>query len=77
MNAFIFDGLNNGTTIATDNIADFATPGNTEGLENYASVGTKISLIMPSALGYGTAVQTSIPANSVLRFTWTILTVTP
>ncbi len=77
LNKTLFDSTSNDPNYATLNIADFATSGNTEGLENFASVGTKISLIMPSALGYGTTAQTGIPVNSCLRFTWTILTVTP
>jgi FKBP-type peptidyl-prolyl cis-trans isomerase FkpA len=77
LNKTIIDSAYNGTQIAVDNIADFATQGVVEGLENYASIGTKISLIMPSALGYGKIAQTSVPANSCLRFTWVILSVTP
>jgi FKBP-type peptidyl-prolyl cis-trans isomerase len=52
-------------------------PGVAEGLENYATVGTKLSLIMPSALGYGEVANNSIPPNSCLMFSWQILTVTP
>jgi FKBP-type peptidyl-prolyl cis-trans isomerase len=77
LNASIFDGSSNGTNTATLAIADFATPGNVEGLENYASVGTKISLLIPSSLGYGLLSQTGIPPFSCLRFTWLIDTVTP
>jgi FKBP-type peptidyl-prolyl cis-trans isomerase FkpA len=48
-----------------------------EGLINYAVVGTKISLLVPSALGYGIVAQSGIPANSCLRFTFIIQTTTP
>jgi FKBP-type peptidyl-prolyl cis-trans isomerase FkpA len=64
------------TTPFSFTLLDFATQGNVEGLGN-RTVGTKISLIMPSALGYGNAGATTIPPNSCLMFSWEILTVTP
>jgi len=77
LNGSIFDSQFNGTNYAVDPIADFVTPGNVEGLENYATAGTKISLIMPSSLGYADIARTSIPAFSCLRFTWVISSITP
>jgi len=44
-------------------------------LKRYAVQGTSISMFMPSGLGYGTAAQTGIPANSPLRFEFRILNV--
>jgi FKBP-type peptidyl-prolyl cis-trans isomerase FkpA len=78
-NGYVFDGGYNGTTIATDNITDVVPDALVEAFENYvpAGAGTKISVIMPSRLGYGEGAQTGIPANSCLRFTWVILSVTP
>lgn len=76
LNATIFDGSHNGTNTASFNIADITT-GNAEGLENYASVGTKISFLMPSSLGYGLVSPSGIPPFSCLRFTYLIDTVTP
>jgi len=73
----IFDGSHNGTNVATFAMSSFATPGNVEVLEKYASAGSKISIIMPSSKAYGIAGQSGIPAFSCLRFTWQIITVTP
>jgi FKBP-type peptidyl-prolyl cis-trans isomerase len=77
LNATIFDQTYNGTNDLIAPIATFATPGNIEGLENYATTGSKISLIMPSTLGYADLAQTSIPPYSCLRFTWIIISITP
>jgi FKBP-type peptidyl-prolyl cis-trans isomerase FkpA len=44
-------------------------------LKRHAVQGTTISMLMPSALGYGTVAQTGIPANSPLRFEFRILNV--
>ncbi|GAC1304200.1 MAG: hypothetical protein NVSMB24_11320 [Mucilaginibacter sp.] len=74
--------LLNGTTFDSQTTNAFSfnlldlIPGTVEGLTNL-TVGTKISLVMPSALGYGEVASGSIPPNSCLNFTWTILTVTP
>ena len=76
-NAFIIQDENLG--VASDptlNAVDL-TYAAKEALENNASVGTKISIITPSTLAYGTAVQTTIPANSCVRFTFTVLAITP
>jgi FKBP-type peptidyl-prolyl cis-trans isomerase FkpA len=45
-------------------------------LESHAAKGTSISLLIPSAIGYGDAVQGTIPSNSVLRFEFQITDVT-
>ncbi len=44
-------------------------------LKRHAVQGTTISMFMPSGLGYGTGARSSIPANSCLRFEFTILSV--
>ena len=77
LNGNIFDGAYNGTNIATFAMMDFATPGNVEALEKYASVGTKLSVILPSKQAYGLAPPSGIPAFSCMRFTWQVITVTP
>lgn len=73
-NGSIFE--NNNFTAISNPIADWA-PGVKEPLEHYATAGTKISILIPSALGYGEVLYGSIPPNSCLRFTFAISTVTP
>ena len=72
----IFDGSHNGTNTLSAVMADLI-PGVQEGLTNYAVAGTKISLLIPSSLGYGVTGASGIPSFSCLRFTWQIVTVTP
>jgi len=52
-------------------------PGIKEALENFAFTGTKISVLIPSALGYGETANGTIPLNSCLRFTFQINSITP
>ncbi|MDF2434214.1 MAG: hypothetical protein JWP44_3845 [Mucilaginibacter sp.] len=73
-NGTIFDDQN--ATAAVSDV-NALIQGVQEGLIGNASVGTKISLMIPSALGYGTSSTGSIPANSCLRFTFVITAVTP
>ena len=75
-NKVIIDSASNGTTPGTLALNSFIV-GVQDGLSNHATVNTKVSFLFPSALAYGTAAQTAIPANSCLRFTFTVLTVTP
>jgi FKBP-type peptidyl-prolyl cis-trans isomerase FkpA len=77
-NAFVFDGASNGTNVATLDI-DALISGVAEGLQKNAFAGTKISLIVPSSLGYQLTSPTggTIPVFSDLRFTWQVVTVTP
>ncbi len=72
----IFDGSYNGTRLFNATIADLV-PGVQEGLTKYAVAGTKISLLIPSSIGYGLTATNGIPAFSCLRFTWQIVTVAP
>lgn len=41
-------------------------------LENHATTGTSLQVILPSSIGLGTLTSTGIPANSVLKFDFTI-----
>jgi FKBP-type peptidyl-prolyl cis-trans isomerase FkpA len=77
LNGTIFDGSYNGTNIATQVISNFAVSGLAEALEKFAVAGTKISVILPSTLGYGSGSAGTIPINSCLRFDYQIITVTP
>jgi FKBP-type peptidyl-prolyl cis-trans isomerase FkpA len=75
LDGIIFDGNYNGTNIATLPLASLVA-GVQEGFINYASAGTKISLLIPSGLAYGES-PSSVPINSCLRFTFQIITVSP
>ena len=75
-NGTLFDYASNGTNTGVHDVIDFV-PGVREGLENYAKTGTKISLLLPSALGYGGIPNGAIPPNSCLRFTFQIVSITP
>jgi len=69
-NATIFDN-ENATAGSTQPVFGFV-PGVKEALENFATTDTKISILMPSVLGYGEVPNGSIPPNSCLRFTFVI-----
>jgi FKBP-type peptidyl-prolyl cis-trans isomerase FkpA len=54
-------------------------PGMKEILLNHAVQGTVLSIVIPSGLAYGESERSGlvfIPSNSVLRFEWTVTTVT-
>lgn len=76
LDGIIFDGSHNGVNSATFAVNSLV-PGVVEGLENYAVAGTKISLLIPSALGYGGTATPGVAINSCLRFTFQVITVTP
>jgi len=46
-------------------------------LKKHAVQGTVISMLIPSYLGYGIQAQTGLPANSCLRFEFTVHSVSP
>jgi len=46
-----------------------------EVLQKYATAGTSISFIVPSTQGYGITAQSTIPANSCLRFEYQLVSV--
>jgi FKBP-type peptidyl-prolyl cis-trans isomerase FkpA len=70
-NATIVDQFN--TTGGTPLFVGGLTQGVKEAFESSgASLNTKISMLIPSYLAYGTASQTGIPAFSCLRFTFVI-----
>jgi len=73
----LFDSAHNGTNSLTNLIGDFAIPGVKEPMQNNAATGAKISILLPSALGYGEVPNGSIPPNSCLRFSYVISAVTP
>jgi len=75
--ATLFDSGFNGPNIATQDINSFAVYALVDAFEKYASTGTKISILIPSSLGYQLAPQANIPAFSCMRFTYTVLSVTP
>lgn len=75
-NGTLFDSQYNGANTITLTPGDLV-PGVKEPLLNYAAVGAKISLLIPSALGYGESIQGSIPPNSCLRFSYVFTAVTP
>src|SRR6185312_8029807 len=75
-NGTLFDSAYNGTNSTSLPLGDLY-PGVKEPLEKYAATGAKISLLIPSALGYGEVPQSSIPPNSCLRFSYVISAVTP
>ncbi|MDB4920826.1 FKBP-type peptidyl-prolyl cis-trans isomerase [Mucilaginibacter sp.] len=77
LNGTVFDGANNGDNISAPLIVSSLVPGVQEALQNNVVVGTKISIIIPSTLGYANTTSGTIPTNSVLRFTFVIVTVTP
>jgi FKBP-type peptidyl-prolyl cis-trans isomerase FkpA len=75
-NATIFDqfNLSGGTPLPVSS----SIPGVSEGFKNYATSGTKISLLIPSKLAYAdTPPNSSIPPYSCLRFTFVISSITP
>jgi len=74
-NATIFDGTHNGDNPLTTTVDGLVT-GVQEALINYAVVGTDISMLIPSTLGYGDVVDGTIPAFSCMRFTWIVTAVT-
>jgi FKBP-type peptidyl-prolyl cis-trans isomerase FkpA len=78
LNGVVFDGQNPTTGVDS---TSFDVPDLTAGvaatLKKHAVKGSVISMLIPSALGYGTVGQTGIPANSVLRFEFTIVDVSP
>ncbi|RYU90749.1 hypothetical protein EWM62_08890 [Mucilaginibacter terrigena] len=70
LNGFAFD--ESAKTTATTLNPYSLISGIQNALTKYAKTGTSISVIVPSSLGYGTNIQNSIPANSVLRFEFQI-----
>jgi len=77
LNGTVFDGANNGDNVSAPLIVTSLVQGVQEALENNVVVGTKISMIIPSTLAYGNTTSGTIPVNSVLRFTFVIVSVTP
>ncbi|MBK0380498.1 FKBP-type peptidyl-prolyl cis-trans isomerase [Mucilaginibacter segetis] len=72
LNNVVFDDASK-TEAASFSPADLVA-GVREGLENYATEGTSISLLVPSRLGYG--ITGTVPVHSCLRFEFQITEVT-
>jgi len=76
----LFNGTAFDTEVTTDGTAATSftlydvVPGFAEGL-SHVTAGGQISLLIPSALGYGDSASGSIPAFSCLRFEITVVTV--
>lgn len=79
LNGFVFDNLNATNAATFADLSQYAT-GFVEGLLTLGKSNGSISIIMPSALGYGIgangAANGTIPANSCLRFEISVTTVT-
>ncbi|MBS1529001.1 MAG: FKBP-type peptidyl-prolyl cis-trans isomerase [Bacteroidetes bacterium] len=79
LNGTVFDNLSATTSTTFTDLTQYAA-GFVEGLMTLSKSNGSISLIMPSALGYGIASQGTsngtIPANSCLRFEVNVTTVT-
>jgi FKBP-type peptidyl-prolyl cis-trans isomerase FkpA len=74
-NNVVFDSAIGADSTSVD-IPDLI-PGVSNTLKKYATQGTVISIIMPSGLAYGIQPQTGVPANSCLRYEFTIQSITP
>jgi FKBP-type peptidyl-prolyl cis-trans isomerase FkpA len=70
LNGFSFDfaSYTTPTVLVPFNLID----GVSDALQKHATKGTSLQMFLPSSLGYGTAAQTGIPANSVLRFDFSV-----
>jgi len=74
LNQTIFDQFNRTDTTYTSFDLSDLVKGAQGGLQ-HVTKGGKISIIMPSALAYGTSNQTSIPPNSCLIFDFNLMSV--
>jgi len=77
LNAYIFDQYNTADGSGTARDYDNFLPGVQEGLQKFATVGTSLSLLLPSRLGYGAAGTTGVPGNSILHYEYIVTSVTP
>lgn len=71
MDNIVFDGAN----IGADSV-ELQVPSLIKGVQDaltHATLGTTISMILPSALCYGNNATTGVPANSCLRFEFTVV----
>jgi len=79
-NGTLFDYGFNGTNTYSGNPTEFVVSALKDAFENKninVVAGTKISILIPSPLGYGLPAQSTLPPFSCMRFTWQVLTVTP
>jgi len=75
LNNVQFDSANNGADSVSVEVPDLR-PGQQEAL-THAVKGTLMSMILPSALGYGESAVSGIPVNSCLRYEYQVVDVTP
>jgi FKBP-type peptidyl-prolyl cis-trans isomerase FkpA len=75
LNNVVFDSANNGADSVSLQIPNLI-PGVQDALAYIQGGGSLISMILPSALCYGTNASTGVPVNSCLRFEFEIYSVT-
>lgn len=76
VNGSIFDGANNGPNVSPPQPVANLVVGAQEAFLHNVVVGTKIAMVIPSDLGYSNTTVGTIPTNSVLKFTFIIVSVT-
>jgi len=74
LNTFSFDYANYTTAVVYTpyDLKSLYGPAVEHVLEHHATTGTSLQVILPSAIGLGASSTTGIPANSVLKFDFTI-----
>lgn len=78
LNGTIFSNYNTADGSGTSLDIPDLIPGIQEGLKNYATTGTYISLFIPSTLAYGKAgISGTLPANSIVHYEMRIVSVSP
>jgi FKBP-type peptidyl-prolyl cis-trans isomerase len=80
MDNLVFEDNSQPADSVSLNIPDLPSIGVQRALKKYAGQGASLSIIVPSALGYGQSAVTdliSIPVNSPLRYDFTIIRVSP
>lgn len=78
LNGYIFNEYNTAGAGAPLEVPELV-PGLREAFKSLATIGTKLTIVLPSSLAYGrTALSTNnVPANSCVRFDVQVLNVTP
>ncbi len=78
LNGYIFDQFNGSSTGTPLEVPELVA-GVKEALTSFATVGTNMSVLIPSSLAYGTRSSSSpvIPGNSCVRFDVQVFNVTP
>lgn len=80
-NGRLLNGISFSSVVPPDSasveVPNFPEVGISRTLKKHAVQGTVISMIMPSYLAYGTQTISGVPANSCVRFEFTIQSVSP